>query len=118
VHVELERTPGQSGLCVEWQITRAQGGSRPRLAVDRDALDARVQAIYGHSVDAFDPAFAEFLTRLNGTDTIADIARHVAAGQHDSSGQAEYLSSYFADVATALNQVGLVELEAQLVDRS
>jgi SAM-dependent methyltransferase len=117
VHVDLQRTPGRSSVEIDWQIARAHADSRPRLAVDPAAIDARVQAIYGHSVEAFEPAFAAFLTRVNGTDSIADIARRLAAADDESAARTDYLSSYFADLATALHQVGLVDLEPQLVDR-
>jgi SAM-dependent methyltransferase len=115
VHVELRSPPGPSRLEVEWLIARADADSRPRLALRADEIDGQMQAIYGQPVNAFEPVVAEFLSRLNGNDRIADIAVTVSRSGIEPTDSAECLTAYFVDLATAFNQVGLIYLEPEFV---
>jgi ribosomal peptide maturation radical SAM protein 1 len=113
VHVHLQMASGPSEMVVDWQIDRATRDDTPRCVDDRRGLEERVRALYGEPIAQLDELALAMLTRLNGINTLAEIAGQVAESAGGSTRDTGAVLAYVTDVATAWYQAGLIELEPQ-----
>jgi methylase of polypeptide subunit release factors len=92
------------GCEIAWRFPRAT--PRSRVLAQSGTLTADVERLYRQTATRFDPAFRWFLEQAPHGRSLADLGRTLG-----SAGEARQLTAYFVDVATALRQLGVVDLD-------